>query len=474
MQLSRFDRIIASVSPKYALSRVQAKAALGLFSRSYDGASRGRRFANWFTSATSANSEINNSTGLLRDRARDLVRNNPFASKGLQVIVSNTVGEGIIPEARHKDKATAKLANDNWIKWAETQKCDARGLLDFYGIQALVLRTVTESGECFVKREYVSVGPNEIPIKLTVLEPDYLDEYKNETLANGGRIFNGIEFDSFGKPIAYHFRKTHPGDINNFGNLEVVRVEAKDIIHCFRVDRPGQSRGVTWYSPVITRLRDFDEYEDAQLVKQKISACFAGFITSHDDSQIEDSESEISDRVEPGVMQKLAPGESVTFSSPPQTTGYSEFARVTLQGIAAGLGVSYEAMTGDLSNVNFSSGRMGWLEFHRNIKQWRHHMIIPMLCDGVFNWFKEASVISFGARMNDLEVTWTPPKREMIDPAKEYDAVNSAVRSGQMTLSEAIRERGFDPGRLFKERSDELKMLDQLGIKTDSDPRGKI
>jgi lambda family phage portal protein len=266
----------------------------------------------------------------------------------------------------------------------------------------------------------------------------------------------------------------HPGDVTLRGGLESSLVDAKDIRHTFRADRPGQSRGVTWAAPIIVRLRNLDEYEDAQQVRQKLAACYTAFV--REDSagaglpSKTSSQDVLPQTLTVGTIERLGPGESIEFADPPQVSGYSEYTTAMLRSIASGYGITYESLTNDLSGVNFSSGRMGWLEMHRNIESWRWHMLIPQFCDGLWEWFLEAARL-MGARTDGIAVEWTPPRREMINPVEETRAIKDAVRAGFMSWPEALRQQGYDPDAVLKEISEHNKKLDEQNIDLDSDPR---
>lgn len=219
--------------------------------------------------STDANSAITYPQ-LIRNRARDLARNNHWANKGLTVIVNNTIGYGIRATWTAKNARATKQARALWKQWAETTQCDSQGLTNFYGIQQAVMRGVAESGECLIRLRprYVSDGLA-VPFQLQVLEPDYLYEYNDGVLANGNYIQRGIEYNPLGKRVAYYLYTSHPGAVGRFlGAVSTVysRVPENEVIHCFRsTDRPGMERGVTWLAPVMIRARDLDIYEDAYL-----------------------------------------------------------------------------------------------------------------------------------------------------------------------------------------------------------------
>jgi len=471
------DSLIGYLSPSAGYRRLKYRAGIEALelSRSYQGATKGRRWGDRKAPPTSAKAEISRDLKELRNRSRELVRNNAHAAKGVEVIANNLVGKGIMPAF----KTSADDGNDQrrdvlaslWRSWAGSTDCDFDGTLTYSGIQKLTGRAVPESGEILIRRRRVNNGV--IPLKLQILESDFLvlDDSLTAT-ADGSYICQGKEYNGSGELVAYHLYEEHPGNVNYFGTgVKTVRVPAEDIAHVFRIDRPGQIRGVPWLAPVMLRLKDFDEFEDAQLVRQKIAACFAAFvhdITSSDDD-VDDEDLDIS-KFEPGIIEMLPPGKTVTLANPPGVTDYKEYSTTQLQAIAAGLGISYEALTGDLSEVNFSSARMGWLEFGRNLDSWRELMINPMLNQKVLRWFKEAALL-VGVDAQGLEATWTAPKREMIDPTREVPAKINAIRGGLVTLSEAIREQGKNPDDHLEEFSKDLQKLDSLDIILDSDPR---
>lgn len=474
-KLTALDRLIGYFSPASALRRSRARYAIELINgaRKYEGASKSNRTGGWFTSNSDANSALVSALSTLRNRSRDLVRNEGYAAKAVQVIVENTIGTGIVAKASAKDEAKVQRANAAWNSWADTIDCDVDALHDFSGLQALAMRAVVEGGEAIIRRVRLdSKSGASIPLKIQVLEGDYLDSSKNERFSNGGYVIQGVEFDKNHKRVAYWLFDTHPGDTNSLSlTAKSTRHDAADIIHLYRVDRPGQARGVPWAAPVIMALRDFGDYEEAQLIRQKIAACFSAFVYDSEPPPETGQGLLPIDRVEPGMIEHLPPGKDIKFASPPGVDGYSEYSKQMLHKISAGFGgITYEAMTGDFSQVNFSSGRMGWLEFQRNIEAWRWRMVIPRMCAVVWNWFTEAAALS-GVNLQGVTPNWTPPRREMIDPVSETNTIISSIRGGMITLSEAIRQSGYDPNEVLTERAKDDAKLDELGITLDCDPR---
>ncbi|EGW22152.1 phage portal protein [Methylobacter tundripaludum] len=437
------------------------------FKRRYDAASKTTRTSNWLTPATDANSAISNPS-IIRNRARDLVRNNPWANKGVSVITNNVVGYGILAQWKAKTKSNTKRAQDLWKAWAESTQCDAYGLTDFYGIQQLAMRAMVESGECFIRlRPRLASDGLAVPFQLQLLEADYLYEFADGPLQNGGYVQRGIEYDAIGRRVAYLLYKAHPGATGRFYgtfSFGYSRVPAYEVIHLFRSDRPGQERGVSWLAPVMIRLRELDIYEDAYLNRQKLANLFAAFIYTDEPAETEEEFSDVSE-LTPGSMYTMKPNRRIEFTTPPKADDYGPYTVEVQRGVAAGLGITFESLTGNLSEVNFSSARMGWQEFGRSIDGWRWQLFIPRVCGGVARWFSDYCGIP------DLSQEWTPPARMMVDPAREIPPIIAMVRAGLCPLPEAIRSLGYD----FHATMDEIKLsndyLDQLGLILDSDPR---
>lgn len=464
--MNALDKFIAWVSPKSGLSRARARLALTQ-TRRYEAAASGRRTDSWLAQGLSANSEIAVSLHTLRDRHRDLVKNNPWAARAVQAIVSNMIGYGIT--AKIKGTKKAQLL---WKSWAESTECDADGRHDIYGLQALVQRTVVESGECFIRRRWRRVEDGlSVPMQLQVLEPDYLDISRTEYLNGGGRIIQGVEFNAFGKRVAYWMYQDHPGD-QITKTFESVRVPASEVAHIMRTDRPGQVRGVPWGSAVMLTMRDLDDYEDAYLFRQKLANCTVGLIYDADPLQPgANSNQPIAESFEPGRYEFLPPGKDIKFNTPPNAGDYGPYTKDVLLRVAAAYGITFQALTGDLSSVNFSSGRMGWLEMQRNIESWRWHYFIPQFCETIAGWWEEAVELSYGIKTQSIAFQWMPPRREMIDPAKEIPPLIEAMRGGITSLPRVHGEMGEDSEEILNEIAETNVLLDKLGLKLDSDPR---
>ena len=466
-----FDKVVGILSPETAMRRGKMRAIAR--SRLYDAATKGRR-GDGFRPIQDGPRESLKGLATLRQRSRDLSRNNGYHQKAIAAIKANTIGTGIVLQIRPTRKNGKADIIDLWKRWSESTACDFDGVSTFAGLQDIAMGTIPESGEVIIRRirqdsDYYR-KTRQCPLQLQFLEPEYLNESKDQFgLRAGHEVVGGVEYNAKGQRVAYHLYTSHP---SSQIYPKSVRVPAEDIIFVYRMDRTGQLRGVPWGASVMLNLHDLDGYEDAELLRRKIAACYAAFITKPegDGSEADASDITMIDRLEPGLIQELAPGESVAFGNPPQITGYQEYSTAVLHKIASGYQVPYSVLTGDFSQVNYSSGRMGWLEFQRVIDQWRWNMLVPRMLNPIWAWFQEAAEL-IGVTSNSVTADWTAPRREMVDPSKEIEAIIMSVKAGLISMPEALREMGYEPKTTLDEIQDWNADLDARKIILDSDPR---
>lgn len=441
--------------------------------RKYEAAGTGRRVSNVLATGASANTEVASGAAIMRNRARQLVRDNALAANAVRVIAHNTIGKGIKAEISARNQTTERAVSQWWKTWAETTACDYDGLHNLYGLQNLITETVVESGSALVVRRRSGAGM--IPLQLQVLEPDFLDTTKDSSGGTGKRIIRGKQYNDDGRLEGYWLYSEHPGERG--GALVMGRsnfVKAEDVAHVYKIGRPGQSDGVTWFAPVMNTLRDLMDTRDAYQLRQKISACFTAFIYDADNSGTGSGDNSVTEHLEPGRVDVLPAGKDIKFASPPGVDGMSDFDKAQQITIASGLGVPYEALSGDLRNVSFLSGRMGWLAFYRNIDAWRANMIIPMLCERVFAWFAEYAEVNLAAAGSSdpqLVARWTAPDRDLLDPDKEIGALRDEMRIGALPWGEMVRMRGRDPDKVLADFKRWNKMFDEDELVFDGDPR---
>ena len=451
----------------------------------YEGASQKRRMAGKGTLTSGPNGPIERSLPMLVSRSHNAIRNNPYAASAKEKYVSNLVGSGIKPQ--WNDERTQAL----WDGWVE--ECDADEVDNFYGLQTLAAGSQFEAGEALARFRYRRTSDGlSVPLQLQVIEAEHLDPGFSQ--AFGGRLIKmGIEFDAIGRRRAYHLWRHHPQEQLTAEINERVPVPADNVIHMYRRQRPGQLRGVPELTSVIIRLYEIDEMQDATLARQKLSQLFGTFVKRKTGHDIEDDgpsfgalvtmpgEPDQLDEFVPGGIHYLEDDEEVTFSNPPDIQGqYTEWLRSELLAVAAGAGITYEQLTGDLKGVNYSSIRAGLLEFRRRVEALQAQLLVHQWCRRIAAKWLDVAVTSGALSMPDywqggreraLAIDWIAPKWAWVDPLKEVTADLLEVRAGFKPRSEAAGERGWSLEQLDTEIELGHQSADKHGLVLDSDPR---
>ncbi len=469
MGTSYLDRAIGWIAPRLQLKRQRARIALDMLQRHYyDAASTSRRTQGWPRGTSDPNApHAGASLSRLRELARDLERNNPYAVGGiLDTIETDAVGWGIVPTEDH----------EAFKAWSESTACDADARSNLAGLTKTVMRTIPRDGEILVRRRWRTPSDGlPLPFQIQLLEADYLDTAKEGPIEGGGRIVQGVEFDPLGRRVAYWLFREHPGSTSvrrSFASGSY-RVPATEILHCFKPGRAGQVRGASWFSSVNGKFRDYDEFDDATLMTQKVASCLS--IVSIDVDGASPSVGAVSptdpttEKLGPGMVLHGAPGRDIKVVQPPRVGDFGPYSATQLRAIGKPFGVTYEAMTGDFSNVNFSSARMGRLGYQGKLDDWRDRILIQQFLNGVWAWAMEAAAVMGLPVVPTTD--WTAPALPMLEPDKEGSAARNNIRAGVSTISETIRERGYNPKRFLRELADDFEQLDKLGLILDCDPR---
>jgi lambda family phage portal protein len=431
--------------------------------RALEAAAGGRRWANART-IPNWNSAIEAAAHPSRLRARYQVANNAWLAKGVHSIVSNLIGAGIKPQSQHKSEEVRAELHRLWNTWIDF--ADVSGQVDFYGLQLLAGRAMVTDGEIFAW--FKQSGPRGFCIQL--ISADQVDASINRDLGGGAKIMAGVEFDAAGARVAYHILPTPPGEGWPVA-LTPLRVPALDVVHLFEPIAPGQVRGISWTASILLRLYEIDQVEDAHLVRQKIAAMFAGIITDPDGSAagIDGNQkgSVLEGGLEPGTLKTLQNGASIIFTDPPQVGDIMEFLKLQLRAVAAGLGLTYEQLTGDLSRVNYSSIRAGLIEFRRRIEAVQHSIFVFQFCRPVWQRFVLTEILTgrLTGRLEDLlPVQWIAPGFAWVDPLKDVQAELAAIAGGLMSRRQAVAGRGYDVESVDAELAADKARADRHGL----------
>ncbi|WP_417607242.1 phage portal protein [Primorskyibacter flagellatus] len=327
----------------------------------------------------------------------------------------------------------------------------------FLPVLTLAIRALVRDGEAFL-RIHVTAGRE---IRLKALPAEQVDPTIHRDLGDGGRIVAGIEFDAEDEVVAYHILPEAPGTpFVTYG--EAVRVPAHDVLHLFDPLFPGQVRGLSWMAPVLLKLRDRDEASDALLMQLKTASLITGYVRDPDGTfagfEGQASSRALNVALEPGAMRILPPGADVTFSNPGQGLSQAvDFLRAQDREIAAGTGLTFEALTGDLTQTNYSSARVGLLEFRRRAEMLQKTLIEGQLLRPLWlRWITRRSLAdeidTGGDALSDfLSVRFVAPGWQWVDPRNEVEADVAAIEAGLKSREEVVAGRGRDIDELNEE-----------------------
>jgi lambda family phage portal protein len=460
------------------------------FIRSYSGASTGRLFADFVTSSSSADAEIKDNIRILRDRARELARNDSYIARYLNLMVSNVIGKhGVRISSKSRndngslDLAANQLIEKSWKEWQEIGNCTTNGRLSFLDCQKIFIESLCRDGEVLIRK--IKAPDSPFGFQLQFLEADHLDENKNETLKSGNKIKMGVEVDKYDKPIAYWLFKDHPYDRTYASMTEHIRVPADQIIHAYLPARAEQTRGVSLVATAMANVKMLNGYLEAEIVAARVGASKMGFFTSPDgDGYVGDGEYE--DTFNPtmnaqaGVFESLPAGVNFTTFDPTHpTSAFDSFTTSVLRSIASGLNISYHSLSNDLTSVNYSSIRQGALE-DRSMYQIYQQFVIEHFVNPVFQSWLEMS-ISTGyinlpiAKFDKFakSVNYIPRSFAWIDPLKEMQANVIGLQNGTLTYADISASYGRDTEELFEQHQKEIELAKQYGIELAYQPFGQ-
>jgi len=461
-----------------------------IFKRSYAAANTGHIFADFKGSERSADSELRPALRRIRSRSRDLARNNEYAKKYLNLLKNNVIGEkGFGLQVKATD-TVGKLDQDGnqrvesaFRKWGKLGNCTVDGSMSWVDAQKLAIECLARDGEVFIVKHR---GANfHDSFALEFLEPDQIDEQKNERLANGNEVRMGVELNKFRKPVAYHVLTYHPGDYDyttTGKSPKHVRIPAERMIHLYDPNRAGQTRGEPWMTPAISAMKQLGALREAAVVNARIGASKMGFFTSPsgDGFVADDLDGNMPImEASPGTFHQLPNGvDFKTFDPQYPNNEFDAFHKAVLKGIASALGVSYFALSNDLESVSYSSIRQGALEerdAYRNLQKFMIDHFVRVVYD---EWLSASMEInSFGIPVRQYDrfadaAEFRGKAWNWVDPQKEMNAAIMGLKSGVLSLSDVASQYGKDVEELVSQIARDKDIAEQYGIGYALEPYG--
>lgn len=450
------DRIVSYLDPVRGRERYKARVAMALAGgNAYKGASRSRKaLKNWPTTNGDADADTLWDLPTIRERSRDLVRNNPLAAGANNIKVGNVVGTGLRLQSQidHEFLGMTEDEADAWQRnaerefaiWADSTNCDVSRTLNFYAQQELTFRATLESGDALVNMPYVDRKNSVYQLALQLIESDRL--CNENWQADTERLSGGVEKDEYGAPVKYHILKQHPGSVTRYrGKGEWIKLDAfgsetgrRNVIHLYRKLRPGQTRGVPDLAPVIEALKQLGDYTEAELTAAVISGMFTVFVHTEGDYSLEEiarfntdyGQSDSNEiKLGTGSVVGLGVNEKIETANPGRPNqAFDPFVLAILRQVGVALEIPFELLVMQF-NSSYSASKAAletaWT-FFRNRRKW----LADNFCRPVYEaWMYEAVAIGRikapgfmrdpAIRAAYLGSQWIGPAKPVLDLTKE-------------------------------------------------------
>jgi lambda family phage portal protein len=465
------DRLITRLSPKWALERDQARAALAR-SGGYVGGAYSQRFANWSPGVRDADGDITCDLREMRGRSRDLARNAPVARGAVGTMVTYVVGTGLSVQSRIDAELLGLSDDDASVKqkeferyfntWAASQFADVSQRQSFYELQDLAERSELESGDAFALL-VKSKAPNwPYQLAVQIVEADRV--CNRDRAMDTDEMTQGI-VKKDGIPYSIWIADRHPGRV--IGSVTTRWKEVpfygssgrRNALHLMHMERPDQTRGVPWLAPIIAKVKQLDRYSDAEVDAAVNAAANAVFATMDPDAFTElfDAEAQTAyidnakrwnGTIESGRVISTLPGESITSPTPGRPNpAFEQFFLAVNNEIAMGLGLPRDVLL-KAFNASYSASRAALMDAWRTYKV-RRFRRASRFCQPIYE-----EIIADGVAMGHLTAPgflvdpmiraawlgsfWSGDGPGALDPTKEATAAKLRIDMGQTTLPEEI------------------------------------
>lgn len=474
------DKAIEAVSPEAALRRQTARHILKA-QRAYE-AAQPSRLRKTKTDPGSGDSIAERAGESLRLQARHLDENHDLAGGVLDVLVNNVVGRGVAvePQVKLKDGNLAKAVNDQlmelweeWVRFPEvTWECHWNHML------RLLARHWFRDGEVLVKHiEGTSASIDHgtlVPYSLEMIEADFLPFDLNDQKK---KIIHGVEKNAWRRPRAYYLYKEHPGDSHTLvTRQDTKRFPAEKMLHLKISKRISQTRGISIFASVMTRMEDIKDYELSERMAAKVAASICAYIRKSLDGptsgvQVDESGNRLM-KMQPGmIFDNLLPGEEVgMIDSNRPNAMLEQFRNSQLRAVAAGTSTGYSSISKDYRGT-YSSQRQELVEQSVHYAVLREYFI-ERCVRPIWERFVSMAVLSGQLKLPENEINkntllkagFQGPVMPWIDPQKEAVAEEKLIQAGLKARAQSIRERGGNPQATFEQIKQEREQDEEAGL----------
>ncbi len=472
-RLKRFglalDDAILSIAPAWGQKRIAARQKTELQARyvnrvnsrfsAWEAADRDRiRGSRWMSSRLSPDSELEESLLDLWDHARDLYKNDPFASGAIKGRVDNVIGCGIRVQARVQSidgRLTDEQAQEHnrtlEAKHKVWAKCER-----LYAKQRLFQRCKGIFGEAILVMSDQYQADKPVPLSIQVIDPRRLET--PHEFAGDRNVRLGIRYDEkTRRPVTYYIRKTNPDDTKTV-DMSYDAIPADRVCHSYVEELPEQSRGYPWLAPAFSDLKDAKDMKEASLIAEQTAACFAGFVTTDDPEGAATGAATVTngERLEdivPGTIGYLNSNQKIDFSNPNRPgNSLGPYMDWIMRGVASAIRYPFELLTKMFSN-NFSGGRLSLIDGRITFRVWQQEDIEDCWERVWCRFVDECVMIGEVDIEPDLYLEFKPqfqnhaqlpPGFPWVDPVKDVKSDTDAIAGNLATEASSCAARGED------------------------------
>lgn len=470
-----------------------------------------RSLQGWIAPAGSPDDDITGNLDTLRERSRDLFMGSPLATSAIKTIRTNVVGAGLTLNAQvdadklglsdEEARAWEQAVEREWSLWADSKECDAGRTLTFGQLQALAMMSALMSGDAFVTLPVIVREGSIYDLRVHLIESDCVCD--PVPLPVNKDVFEGVEVDKYGAPVAYYIAKYHPKThfhkLLNQGIQEWKRTPAfgpltgrRQVLHLMPdIERPSQRRGTPLLAPAMEALKQLGRYTEAELMAAVVASMYTVFIRTATPADMipggipgsmmlpDTEEDETAYELGNGSIVGLKEGESIEVANPSRPyTGFDSFIVAMAKQIGAALEIPYEILLKSF-NTSYTAARAAQMEIAKMYDS-RRDWIITSFCRPIYEeWLAEAIAkgrIDAPGFFEDPAVRaawsgsdWVGAAMGSLDPTKDVQAAEMRVQGDFSTRGrEAAELTGMRYDRIMRVRSREESKRREYGLVTDN------
>jgi lambda family phage portal protein len=464
------DKAIGVFSPKWELERTAYRKQREMLA-SYNGAVATRFSTPWGTSqqpqslyAMQAYEHLR-----MRDRARNLDRNNAIANGLLTRAVENVVGQGFQFQATANNPEWSDEQNHAWNQKAEAlmsgwfETCDITGLT-WLEHQRLLFRSHLRDGDV----GSILVDDKTYGVRLQPVEGDLIATPNKAAPKN---VVDGVALGLANRPVSFYI-----ASYDTAGTASSVEIAAENFVFMPRLNRLTQIRGEPCFAQSFTLFDQIDGWIEATLINARMAACFGiaifknnpanllGNVTTTTTNNAGQQQREIN--VEPGMMPVFENGEKIETISPGQPQqSFPENLTMMLRLVGVPLGMPVELVTLDFSRPSFAAVRAAMLQAYNSFKSMQQ-LFIDRYLRRVYRW-RISKLIKAGLLEPHPDAwshRWIGAPFPFIDPVKELQGIQMAIDMGLESLDAACAAQGRDYEQILASRTKQISDYSAAGI----------